>query len=80
MIKSLGQKSSWTKVYFDNCHLNKTLLGQLVPWTKSPLGQLLQHPIVEQVDNIGHVSIVDYFEDVTLVDLAEMIKLVKVLC
>ena len=32
----LGQKSPWTKVCLDNCPLDKSLLGQLVPWTTVP--------------------------------------------
>ena len=32
----LGQKSPWTKVCLDNCPLDKSLLGQLVPWTIAP--------------------------------------------
>ena len=36
-VKShLGQKSPWTKVCLDNCPLDKSLLGQLVPWTTVP--------------------------------------------
>ena len=32
----LGQKSPWTKVCLDNCHKDKSLLGQLAPWTIVP--------------------------------------------
>ena len=32
----LGQKSPWTKVCLDNCPLDKSLLGQLVPWKIVP--------------------------------------------
>ena len=32
----LGQKWSWTKVCLDNFPMDKSLLGQLVPWTIIP--------------------------------------------